>query len=264
MSLCQFGATSSGKRLTGAALALTLWVVIQAISGFAQGTPSPEDPSVGGENAGPREASDGGSLESGSAESGSSQGDAALRFDEGVHAGLREGHVSLTWGPDAWEGEVDEGGEDAERWAKEAGIREYRVTDETGSVYYLGEFRKAFISGLPDGIHKFTVDGLDGEGAAIVSSVEPAVITVNHWPLTYAWGAFFVGLVIFVSLVSVIVAGAVSSRAVTVPGLTTSEGGLTTSEGGFATSDGGFATSDGGGDSSGETGESRPTTEETD
>ncbi len=123
-----------------------------------------------------------------------------MAFDEAHHEALREGdllregHVSLNWN-------------------SIEGVEEYRLTDETGAVLYRGAFERAFMSGLPDGRHTFTLEALDAEGQVLATSERPAVVQVEHWPLEQALALFAVGFVVVVALVTVIITGAVRSRA---------------------------------------------------
>lgn len=135
------------------------------------------------------------SVRSGSSAAERPPGLSELSFDESRHTGLREGHVSLSWN------EIE-------------GAEEYRLTDDTGAVLYRGAFERAFVSGLPDGTHTFTVQALGADGEVLASSQQPAVLEVNHWPLAQAWALFAVGLIVVVSLISVIISGAIRTRPV--------------------------------------------------
>ena len=119
---------------------------------------------------------------------------ATLAFEDALHTGLREGHVSLSWN------RVEE-------------VQEYRLTDDRGVVVYRGEFERAFVSGLPDGTHTFFLQAFDADGQLLASSESPAVVEVQHWPLQYALASFLVGLIVVVALIAVIITGAFRTRA---------------------------------------------------
>ena len=124
----------------------------------------------------------------------SAAGMTPLMFEDALHTGLREGHVSLSWN------RVEE-------------VQEYRLTDDRGVVVYRGEFERAFVSGLPDGTHTFFLQAFDADGQLLASSESPAVVEVQHWPLQYALASFLVGLIVVVALIAVIITGAFRTRA---------------------------------------------------
>lgn len=126
-----------------------------------------------------------------------------LAFEQTRFAEVRAGHVTLAWQPLPVAGQP-ENGADPEI--------EYRVRDESGAVLYRGEFPRAFISGLPDGTHRFDLDAFDGDGNLVASAAEPALVEVSHWPMPYAWASFAAGSVVVATLLFVIIGGALKSR----------------------------------------------------
>ena len=127
----------------------------------------------------------------------------ALAFEQTRFAEVRAGHVTLSWEPLAAAGPF---GNESDREI------EYRVRDESGAVLYRGDFPRAFISGLPDGTHRFELDAFDGDGNLVASAAEPASVEVSHWPMHYAWASFGAGLVVVTTLLFVIIGGALKSR----------------------------------------------------
>ncbi|WP_146530254.1 hypothetical protein [Novipirellula artificiosorum] len=115
-----------------------------------------------------------------------------LAFEETVFDDVREGYVSLAWNP------VE-------------GASEYIVTEHGGVTPYRGAFRKAFVSGLADGTYRYQVRAYDESGTLLLESTTDAVVQVNHWPLWQAIALFVMGLLLFLTLISVIVLGASSS-----------------------------------------------------
>lgn len=93
----------------------------------------------------------------------------------------------------------------------------YEVADLSGNVFYRGGLPEAFISGLPDGEHAFEVRALTetpaGEESMIAASRTPAVVSVNHWPMSQAWALLGVGAIIFGVLIGLIVIGDRTVRA---------------------------------------------------
>ncbi len=121
---------------------------------------------------------------------------APLEFTVDHFADVREGHVTLDWNP------ID---------AAEV----YSVTDERSVEVFRGATPQAFVSGLPNGEHVFTVAAIDGQGQVLAQSPVPATVTVQHWPLSVALGLFACGFVVLVAVISVLVWGTrnVASRA---------------------------------------------------
>lgn len=102
---------------------------------------------------------------------------------------VREGHVLL-------------------QWENVPQASSYEVRDPEGRVFYQGVASEAFLSGLPDGEHRYTVRGLDDEGVWVAQSEQPIVVTVTHWPLLPALALFAVGCVVVICIMSVIIRGA--------------------------------------------------------
>ncbi len=118
------------------------------------------------------------------------------RFDES-----REGYQSL-------------------RWHAVENVGWYQVIDSNGLSYYDGKLNEAFVSGLPDGEHAFEVQAFSTFGELIGASRVPAVIAVNHWPLSQAIALLIVGLIIFLTMVAAIVIGSLrASRETTGRGM---------------------------------------------
>lgn len=114
--------------------------------------------------------------------------EASLKFTVDNFADVREGYVTLDWN------------------AVEAAT-EYSVTDERSVEVFRGATPQAFVSGLPDGQHAFTVAALDGQGQVLAQSPTPATVTVQHWPLSVALSLFFCGFVVLVAVISVLIWG---------------------------------------------------------
>lgn len=129
------------------------------------------------------------SAENGSAESVSER----LAFEETEHGPLKEGYLELSWN------EIPE-------------AVAYKVHDGDGSLYYQGSFARTFISGLSDGNHEFEVTAYDANGNELARSAQPAEVVVEHWPLYQAFLSFGAGLVVFVSVIAVVIHGAIRSQ----------------------------------------------------
>lgn len=114
-----------------------------------------------------------------------------LVFAETQIDDAREGHATLTW-------------------TTLAQASTYRVSDADGSVLYSGAFPQAFVSGLEDGKHLFSVVALDATGHLIAKSQVPAVVMVKHWPLAQALVLFAIGAIVFLALVIVLAYGAIT------------------------------------------------------
>ena len=105
---------------------------------------------------------------------------------------VREGYVELHWNP------VDS-------------ATEYVVIEDDGTKPYRGSFEQAFVSGLSNGTHTFIVEAYDKSGNLLATSAKPAIVTVDHWPLSQAMIAFSIGLIMFVALISIIAHGALTA-----------------------------------------------------
>lgn len=112
----------------------------------------------------------------------------SLAFEVDQFSDVREGYVSLEWN------DVD-------------AAAAYSVTDYGGVEVFRGSRPQAFVSGLSDGDHAFSVTAVDATGNAIARSLTPATVTVNHWPLGLAIALFLCGLLVFLSLIGVLVTG---------------------------------------------------------
>lgn len=188
MSYRQHGAEPKGAGLSRIFF-LVAWVLplLQTTSGNAQDPqPSPDTESAAA------------TAEPTTAEPTPAPEATTLAFEQTRFAEVRAGHVTLSWVP------LAENGTDREI--------EYRVRDESGAVLYRGDFPRAFISGLPDGTHRFELDAFDGDGDLVASAAEPALVEVSHWPMRYAWASFGAGLVVVTTLLFVIIGGALKSR----------------------------------------------------
>lgn len=117
----------------------------------------------------------------------------SLAFEETQDSPYKEGYLELSWT------EIPE-------------ATEYEVLDGEGSRYYRGSFNQTFISGLSDGEHEFEVTAYDADGNEIARSAQPAEIVVEHWPLYQAFISFGAGLVVFVSVIAVVIHGAIRAK----------------------------------------------------
>lgn len=118
-----------------------------------------------------------------------------LVFDETRIDDAREGHATLTW-------------------TALAKASSYRVSNADGNILYRGAFPQAFVSGLEDGEHRFTVAALDAAGQTLAISPTPAVVMVRHWPLAQALLLLAVGGLVFIALVVVLAYGAIACHIV--------------------------------------------------
>ncbi|QEG39206.1 hypothetical protein [Roseimaritima ulvae] len=121
------------------------------------------------------------------------QSEATLEFTVDQFDDVREGHVTLDWTA------VD-------------AATVYSVTDERNVEVFRGTTPQAFVSGLPDGQHVFTVAAMDGQGQVLVQSPTPAVVTVKHWSLGMALSLFVCGFVVLLAVVGVLVLGTRNAR----------------------------------------------------
>jgi hypothetical protein len=112
----------------------------------------------------------------------------AVEFSAHRISGVREGYVTLEWN-----------GVDA--------AQTYSVSDERSIEVFRGGTPQAFISGLPNGEHLFTVTAIDGSGLVIARSTKPATVLVEHWSLGFALSLFACGLVVLAALIGVLVWG---------------------------------------------------------
>ncbi len=115
----------------------------------------------------------------------------ALHFDETRIDDAREGHATLTW--NALDGASTD-----------------RVRDAAGRLLYSGVFPQAFVSGLEDGEHRFSVSAIDAAGQTIATSRSRAQVVVKHWPLSQALLLFAIGGMVFIALVVVLIYGAIA------------------------------------------------------
>ncbi len=173
-------------------LAVILLIVFQASSVAGQ------DPAIQKRSSPPSHSSHAIGAESNNATAAQSASLSLLVFDKTLIEEAREGHATLTW-------------------KALAETSTYRVSDAYGSVLYSGAFPQAFVSGLEDGKHQFTVLGLDSAGRTIAISQVPAVVVVRHWPMAQAMALFAIGAVVFFALVAVLSYGAIPCRGVEGP-----------------------------------------------
>lgn len=94
-------------------------------------------------------------------------------------------------------------------WAEIQPAATYQVINSQGHTFYRGAFPQAFISGLPDGEHAFTVQGFSADGELVGASSLRATIVVNHWPMSQALSLLVMGMVIFGILIGLIVVGSI-------------------------------------------------------
>lgn len=135
----------------------------------------------------------------GPAAAGGSTGRYELEFEQTQFDTLKEGYVELRW-------------TDLREETAYGGEVQYVVEDNHGDVVYRGPRPRAFVSGLSDGDYAYRVTAYGPEGKLLGRSDKTADVTVAHWPLEQALALFFVGLVIFVAVVSTITWGAIRTR----------------------------------------------------
>lgn len=116
-----------------------------------------------------------------------------LVFEKTRIENVREGYQTIRWEP-------------LERATR------YDVVDVDGLQFYSGDQNEAFLSGLPDGEHAFTVHAFGNDGTLIGSSRTPVVIEVQHWPIEQAWALLALGAVVFVVMIGMIVVGATQAQ----------------------------------------------------
>ncbi|TWT61389.1 hypothetical protein [Rubinisphaera italica] len=116
-----------------------------------------------------------------------------IEFAQKKFADVREGYIDL-------------------RWNAVEGAAEYQVVENDGLVVFRGAFPQAMISGLANGEYSYQVKALNAQGKLIAQSNEPALITVDHWPLWQALSLFSVGLIVFLAIIFVIIQGAMATR----------------------------------------------------
>lgn len=116
-----------------------------------------------------------------------------LIFTESEIGPVQEGYFTLSWSP------VDQ-------------PVEYVLSDSDKNVVYRCVLPEAFVSGLADGTYAYSIKAIDANGDVVAESMQPAQVTVEHWPLWYALALFACGLVVFLSVVVVIVQGSLHSR----------------------------------------------------
>jgi hypothetical protein len=122
-----------------------------------------------------------------------------LEFEQTQFETLKEGYVELRW-------------TDLQEQTEYGGEVQYVVEDNHGDIVYRGPRPRAFVSGLSDGDYEYRVTAYGPEGELLGRSGKTANVTVAHWPLEQALALFFVGLVIFVAVVSTITWGAIRTR----------------------------------------------------
>lgn len=111
-----------------------------------------------------------------------------LEFETHQFTDVREGYVTLDWN------KVDS-------------AAFYSVTDKDSTEVFHGTFPQAFISGLPDGDHRFNVAAFDGKGELIASSTTAATVSVQHWSLGLAMSLFGCGLIVLLAVIGVLIWG---------------------------------------------------------
>ncbi|WP_345689355.1 hypothetical protein [Novipirellula caenicola] len=119
---------------------------------------------------------------------GSDAAQQTLAFEKTEFPVNHEGYVSLNWN------EVPE-------------ASEYVLLDDSQRIQYRGAFPVAFVSGLSDGTYPFHAQARNADGDVIAATQVPAVVVVQHWPMAYAAGLFFVGLAVFLVLLFLITWG---------------------------------------------------------
>lgn len=117
----------------------------------------------------------------------------SLAFKQTEFQPARAGYVSLQWN-------------DVLSSSTSGGT--YVVRDQHDTIFYRGRLPMAFVSGLPDGEYRFDVSVMDADGNINLRSGEPAVLRVEHWSLIQALSLFAIGSIVFLTLIGVIVYGA--------------------------------------------------------
>ena len=97
-------------------------------------------------------------------------------------------------------------------WTADPQAAGYRVTDQSDRVVYQGRMRQAFLSGLPDGVHRFHVVAVGPRGEVLREGPQPIVVRVKHWSLALTWTLFGIGAVVMLALVVVLVIGSRRAR----------------------------------------------------
>lgn len=121
------------------------------------------------------------------------EGSSILEFTKNQYSDVREGYVTLDWN------KVDS-------------ASDYAVTDGRNVEMFRGALPQAFVSGLENGEHHFSVAAYDSQGELIAQSTSPATVTVQHWSLGIAVPLFLCGLVVVLALFGLIVRGARQER----------------------------------------------------
>lgn len=106
---------------------------------------------------------------------------------------LQEGHTTL------W-------------WSTSPLATAYRLTTSAGDTVYAGHLPQAFVSGLPDGEHRFEVVGIDSAGEVVATGAEPIIVQVRHWDSRLAWTLFALGAVVVIALLIVLLIGVRTTR----------------------------------------------------
>ncbi len=106
---------------------------------------------------------------------------------------LREGHATL------W-------------WSAAPSATAYRLINSADQSIYHGHLPHAFVSGLPDGEHRFIVEALGASGDVISRSAEPIVVQVQHWDPQTAWFLFALGAAVVSILLIVLLVGMSRAR----------------------------------------------------
>lgn len=101
---------------------------------------------------------------------------------------LREGYTTLWWDP-----------------TPDAAA--YELTDDAGTTIYRGHLPQAFVSGLSDGEHVFTVAPIDEDGEWLASDPLSITVTVEHWGLRFALLLLTIGAIVVAALVGVLAVG---------------------------------------------------------
>lgn len=109
---------------------------------------------------------------------------------------------------------ISDAGHGSLTWKEVPGAATYivRSASESNLIYYSGAQNIAFVSGLPDGDYKFSVEALDADSNLLARSTQASVIEVKHLSLGLTWLLFSVGLVVVVAMLWIIVYGTLLSR----------------------------------------------------
>lgn len=80
----------------------------------------------------------------------------------------------------------------------------YELRDDEGRLVYRGFLPQAFVSGLPDGQHRFVAVAVGEDGEVLARSEQGVIVTILHWNLTLALTLASVGAAVVAAMVVVL------------------------------------------------------------